>query len=91
MIKKILFAFMLCQTPSLADSCMDGWASLDALHSRYPTDRAVIRLYALRIGLCTLMEAGKISQEMGAEIFEAEKAAAILETLRTQAERPITN
>lgn len=52
---------------------------MDALLKQHPADPLLIRSYALRIGICRLIDEGKISLERGIEVFEVEKRRAIME------------
>lgn len=55
------------------------WAKIDDLLKQHPRDPLVIRSYALRLGICRLIDDGKISLEQGIELFDLEKRRAIME------------
>jgi len=57
----------------------DSWTKLDALLKQNPADPLVIRSYALRIGICLLIDEGKISLQRGIEVFDVEKQRVIME------------
>lgn len=61
-----------CHDPAL-------WERIDELHRKVPNDALVIRGYAMRKGLCALINEGKISLEQGVEIFDVEKQRMIME------------
>lgn len=63
------------------------WAEIDALRKAHPDDTLVIRTYAMRLGLCTLIDDGKISLETGIEIFMMERQRAIAERAQEEANR----
>ena len=55
------------------------WAKMDALLKQVPNDPLVIRTYALRRGICDLVDEGQISLENGIRIFDIERQRAIME------------
>ena len=57
------------------------------LLKQFPADPLVIRSYALRIGICRLIDEGKISLEKGVEIFDVEKTRVIMERSQQDARR----
>jgi hypothetical protein len=63
------------------------WAPMEALLKAHPDDTLVIRGYAMRLGLCRLIDDGKVSLETGIKLFELERQRAILERLQEQANR----
>ena len=71
------------------NDCRDpaSWARYEGLLRQVPEDPLVIRSYALRIGLCRLIEEGKISLEQGVEVFDVEKLRVIIERAQERAER----
>jgi hypothetical protein len=56
-----------------------AWDDIEKLRQDAPNDPLVIRMYAMRKGLCALIEEGKISREQGSEIFELERSRVIIE------------
>jgi len=71
----ILFAFLLIKSSSSAGEpsnyCKDpkSWVEWDDLVQKYPNDKDVQALHALRIGLCAKIEQGSITFDMANEIF----------------------
>lgn len=67
------------ETSPSPDDCDDpsGWQSMEELLQTAPRDELVIRLYALRLGLCQLIKARKIDSQVGIDMFEAERQRAI--------------
>lgn len=57
----------------------EAWKNIDNLLKDAPNDPLVIRMYAIRKGLCILIEEGKITRDQGAEIFELERSRVIIE------------
>ncbi|CAI8981983.1 hypothetical protein [Methylocaldum szegediense] len=57
----------------------EAWDGIERLRQEAPSDPLVIRMYAMRKGLCMLIEEGKITREQGVEIFELERSRAIIE------------
>ena len=53
--------------------------SVNGLLERNPKDPLIIRLVALRRGVCQLIDEQKISLEQGIEIFDDEKNRAVVE------------
>jgi hypothetical protein len=54
------------------------------LITKYPDDPAVVRLFALRHGLCELMEAGFIEKDFAISIFEETRQQEIERKLEEQ-------
>ncbi len=65
-----------------SDSGVDG-AWRDKL-TRYPNDPVVQRLYALRSGLCLMVETGQIDLANAARLFELEQGRAVVERLQDE-------
>ena len=61
---------------SYCDNAED-WANFTALLDKYPTDDGIYALYAVRLGLCEMMELGFIDLNRSINIFEEMRAAAI--------------
>ena len=51
------------------------WAPMEALLKAHPDDTLVIRGYAMRLGLCRLIDDGKISLETGIKLYRVGTAA----------------
>jgi hypothetical protein len=60
---------------------------MEALLQAHPEDTLVIRAYAMRLGICPLIDDGKISLETGAAIYELERQRAIMERVQEEANR----
>lgn len=62
-----------------AHTCRDAaeWAQWDALLNKTPNDADVVTLYALRRGLCDMIERGQIEPQAAIELFERAHQAAI--------------
>jgi hypothetical protein len=77
-----LFAMAASAEPGPAttpDYCDDpsGWQSMEGLLQSAPNDELVIKMYALRIGLCQLIKDKKINAQAGINLFEMELDRAI--------------
>lgn len=55
------------------------WDEMDQLVADTPEDPVVGRLYALRKGICNMIDAGQITLETGTDVFEIEKAKGLIE------------
>lgn len=55
------------------------WDSIKKLRRDAPNDPLVIRMYAMRKGLCAMIEEGKITRDQGTEIFELERSRVLIE------------
>lgn len=67
-------------SPSSApDYCDDpsGWQSMEGLLQSAPGDELVIKMYALRLGICQLIKDKKIDAQSGINMFEVERQQAI--------------
>lgn len=62
-----------------------AWSDLDKLHQDAPNDNLVVRMYAMRKGICALIEEGKITRERGTEIFDLERSRTIIERQQDEA------
>ena len=64
---------------STPDYCDDpaGWQSMEGLLHSAPGDELVIKLYALRLGLCQMIKDKKIDTQAGIDLFETERQRAI--------------
>ena len=89
-MKNILLLFIITFCfPCISDSTTDknkpanychekeSWEQYHDLLAKYPDDDQIYSLYALRIGLCTMVEAGTISQNRAVDIFERMRKALI--------------
>lgn len=56
-----------------------AWDDIEKLRRDAPSDPLVIRMYAMRKGLCEMIEEGKITREQGTEIFELKRSRSIIE------------
>ena len=86
MIKAICLGWLLSmavwaapEPSSTPDYCDDpvGWQSMDGLLQSAPGDELVIKLYALRVGLCQMIKDKKIDTQAGIDLFETERQRAI--------------
>ena len=59
-----------CEAPA-------SWVAWDELVSRHPDSMELKALYALRIGLCTQIKAGKLTVDQGTAIFEQARKSLI--------------
>jgi len=57
-------------------TALDEW---QALLSKYPDDADIIKLYALRSGLCAMVERDQLALDRAIAIFEAERVRIITE------------
>jgi len=78
----VLFSMATSAEPVPAtppDYCDDpsGWQSMEGLLQSAPNDELVIKMYALRIGLCQLIKDKKINTQAGINMFEMERDRAI--------------
>ncbi len=82
----ILFCCLTLYFPTVAYSseekissnyCKDqeSWEQYHELLAKYPDDEQIYSLYAMRIGLCSMVEAKTISQNRAVDIFERMRAA----------------
>jgi hypothetical protein len=69
-----------------------AWDDIEKLRQEAPNDPLVIRMYAMRKGLCMLIEEGKIPFEQGIEIFELERSRTLIERQQeeTRAKRKVS-
>ena len=67
------------ESSSTPDYCDDpaGWQSMEGLLQSAPGDELVIKLYALRVGLCQMIKDKKIDTQAGIDLFETERQRAI--------------
>jgi hypothetical protein len=56
-----------------------AWEKIEALHKQVPNDMIVARGYALRVGICKLVDEKKISLEQGMKLFDIERQRMIME------------
>jgi hypothetical protein len=57
------------------------------LLNNYPTDKGVIRLFAMRQGLCELMDKQRISLELGIHLWAVERQKILIERTKTELNR----
>lgn len=78
-IISIIGLILLVSTTSLADTgnepdnyCKDAvsWQQWHELLEKHPQDDALHALYAMRLGLCSMVESGKIDMDRSTRIFE---------------------
>jgi len=80
MIKKIsgiiivlalVFSSSLAYTEEQENYCLDkeSWKEWDDLAGKYPNDKDVQTLHALKLGLCVKIEQGSITFEQATDIF----------------------
>lgn len=77
-MKKILFVFLLsfaANTWASENQCHDSdkikeW---EGIISKYPNNPFLVKLYAMRIGLCQAVDEGKIDLDTAIDVFEAER------------------
>ena len=85
-IISILGLILLLSTPCSADTgkepdnyCKDtvSWQQWHELLEKNPQDDALHALYAMRLGLCSMVEAGNISLDRATRIFEKMRGSLI--------------
>lgn len=54
-----------------------SWQEWHALLEKHPNDDSVYTLYALRLGLCSMVEAGNIDKDRAVKIFEGMRGTVI--------------
>jgi hypothetical protein len=59
-----------------------SWAKYDELLKQAPHDALIVRSYALRLGLCRMVDEGKVSLEYAIEVFDTEKFRMLLQRTR---------
>ena len=64
----------------------DSWAEWDALVAKYPNDKDVQTLHALRLGLCIKIEQGTITLKDAINLFDRAHDMVIREKLAEQNE-----
>ena len=66
-------------TPASENYCQDqeSWKEWDALVEKYPDDRDIQTLHALRIGLCLKVQRGDLSGREATDIFESARDSII--------------
>lgn len=69
-----------CQDP--ADN-----KEFDDLLSKYPTDTGIIRLFAMRQGLCEMIDKQQISLETGIELWAIERQKILTERTKKELNR----
>jgi hypothetical protein len=71
------------------NQCHDqaAWDKIDDLLKKVPNDQLVIRAYAMRLGICRLIEEKKISLESGVRVFDLERQRAVMERSMDEAGR----
>ena len=71
LILSIVLSFRLPLAAEPKNHCLDSesWKEWDALIEKYPGDKDVQILHALRIGLCAKIEQGSITFEMANDLF----------------------
>ncbi len=65
------------------ESVADDWSRM---LSESPRDPIVIRLYGLRVGLCSLVDRGQVGLNQAAEIWELTRAEAAMQRFKDEAE-----
>lgn len=66
-----------CHNPSI-------WKDMKQLVIDKPEDPVIVRLYALRKGLCDMIDAKLISLDTGIELFEIEREKGIFERYKDE-------
>lgn len=93
--KTIVFGFcsLILAMPASAEEAPKNYCHIQSMRdemdqflSEAPEDPVVVWLYALRRGLCNMIDRGQIALETGIEVFETEKSKAILERYREEQE-----
>lgn len=71
------------------DHCHDqeAWRRIEDFLRQHPRDPLVIRTYALRLGICQLMDTKKITLEQGIELFDLERQRVLMERQQEEANR----
>jgi hypothetical protein len=59
----------------------------DDLLSKYPTDRGIIRLFAMRQGLCEMIDKQQISLETGIDLWAIERQKILTERTKKELNR----
>ena len=69
------------QGDEAANYCVDEKVAREwqQLLSKYPNDDAIVKLYALRTGLCELVKQNQLALERAIDIFETERLQVITE------------
>lgn len=86
-MKKIIIPLLLFSGPAMAeveeDHCIDPDKAKnnEQLVRNNPNDPILVRLVALRAGLCDLVEKGIVDIEFAIDLFDAEKSKGILKRL----------
>lgn len=77
----LLFLMPFAVASERSDYCHDPDAAKqwNRLLDRHASDPAVIKLYALRIGLCKMIDQGKLDVNQAIDIFEQERSRVIIE------------
>jgi len=65
----------------------EGAAQWEHLLANSPNDPIVIRLYALREGLCRMVDEGLVDPEQATDIFNGEHARGVMERLKEDNEK----
>ena len=66
-----------CQNESVVQEWED-------LLGKYPNDPDIIKLYALRTGLCEMVDGGQLTLDQAIDIFETERLRVLSEKQREQ-------
>lgn len=56
----------------------------EGLLAKHPGDTGIIKLYALRDGLCSMIDAGKVSLDDGIDIWELERSKIVVERTKDE-------
>lgn len=90
-IERIFMVLLVCilntQTATAKDIenyCHDSSVNKEwvTLLTQYPNDDAIAKLFAMRLGLCELVERGFIKHDRATEIFENARAKEVKEKRR---------
>lgn len=81
-IALILFLSPLCAADTSKEPnnyCKDeaSWQQWQGLLEKHPQDDAIHALYATRLGLCSMVESGKIDLDRATKIFESMRESLI--------------
>ena len=94
MLKAFLTIFVFATGTALAEEqpvnyCHDEEVNADweKMLLDTPKDPLIIKLYGLRIGLCRMIDQGKLSLEQGAEIWNQEHAQSVIQRTQEDEER----